>query len=124
MTEPGPHAAHGVLGDQLGRRAAGDQSGRDDRVGLGRVAGDELLLARVLVLRERDGVAADSLRALDVELEERGAEALHLLLDDGAHVEGRHDGPEAPGGRDRLQPRDACAEHEHLRAAGSSPRRS
>jgi hypothetical protein len=66
----------------------------------------------MLVVRECDRVAALTLRALDVQLEERGAEAFHLLLHGGTHVEGRDDGTEPPGSRDRLQAGDTGAEHE------------
>jgi hypothetical protein len=109
---PRPHRARCGSRHEHGRRLSGDERGRDDGVRLGHVAGDQLLLALVLVLGQRHCVAADPLRALDVELEERRAEALDLLLDDRPHIEGRHDGSQAAGGRDRLEAGDAGSEDE------------
>ena len=68
-------------------------------------------------------VTALGLLAADAELEEGGAEALDLLLDNGPRVERRDDGAEPAGGGNRLQTRDARSQYEHLRGgnrAGSS----
>ena len=118
----GPHPARRVGGDEDRRLPPGDERGRDHRVRLGDVVGDQLLLALMLVVGERDRVAALAFRALDVELEERGAEALHLLLHCRPHVEGRDDGAEPPRGCDRLQAGDARSENEDARGR-DRPRR-
>ncbi len=54
---------------------------------------------------------------LDLDLDELGAEALDLFLHRRPHVVGLDDRAEALRGRDRLQARDAGAEHEHARRA-------
>ena len=79
-----------------------------------------LLLAALLLLGELARVSALGLLADDAGLEERRAQALHLLLDHGPHVEAGDDGAQATRGRDRLQPGDAGADHEHLRG-GDGP---
>ena len=111
-----PHRLDGRGGDQPRRRPAGHERGRDDDVGVGDVALEQLLLLRLLLGGERGGVAALVLRAghLELELHERRPQALHLLLHDRPRVERRHDGAEAAGGGDRLQAGHAGAEDEHL----------
>ena len=81
-------------GSRDGRRAAPARAGAPRRE-LPRVAAGRL------------GVRAE------VELEEPRAERLDLLLHRGPDVEGCHDGAEPPRRRDRLQARDAGAEHQH-----------
>ena len=109
------HVGHRVRGDQLRRRAAGDERGGDDDVGLGDLDLQRLALALLLLLGELARVAAGGLGVADaLDLEELRAQRLDLLLDRGADVEGGHDRAEAPRGGDRLQPGDARAEHEHL----------
>ena len=115
MTEPAACARTAASVTSTGAGRPGISGRGDDRVGLADVASDELLLALVLVLGERDRVSARALGAFDVELEERRAEALDLLLHDRADVESRDDRAEPAGGRDRLEPGDAGAEDEHLR---------
>src|SRR3712207_7160685 len=51
-------------------------------------------------------------RSLQAELDELGAEAFDLLLDDGPGVVGLDDGAEALGGADGLQAGDAGADDE------------
>ena len=52
---------------------------------------------------------------MDVELDERRAEALHLFLHDGPRIECFDDRANAPRGGDRLQTGDSGADHEHAR---------
>jgi hypothetical protein len=65
--------------------------------------------------RQLARVAALALLADDPEVEEGRAEALDLLADDGSDVEAEGLRTQAARGRDRLEARDARAEHEHLR---------
>ena len=115
ITEPGriPRAASAVMSTGAGRpgMSAVVMTASDSATW----RRDQLLLALVLVLRERDRVATLAFGALDVELEEGGAEALDLLLHGGTHVEGGDDGSEPPRGGDRLQAGDSRAEHEDAR---------
>ena len=76
--------------------------------------GQRLLLLRALLLGQLARVAALA-RRLDAEVEPLRAERLHLLGDLGAHVVAGRPRAEPPGRRERLQPGDAAAEHEHLR---------
>ena len=112
----GAHPLDDGGGDEPRRRLARHERRRDDDVGVGDVALEQALLLLLLALREHGGVAARvlGLAHLHLELDERRAEALHLLLHGGARVERRDDGAEAAGGRDRLEAGDAGAEHEHL----------
>ena len=98
--------------DELRRRAARDSGGRDHDVEVGDPLLERRLLLRLLLGRELARVAACGLLGADAEIEERRAEALHLLGDGRPHVECRDDRAEPPRGRDRLQARDAGADHE------------
>ena len=111
----GPHRLDGGAGDQLGRRAAGDERRGDDHVGARRGLGEQLGLLGLLLRGELASVPARRLgvgRALD--LEELRAQGLHLLLDRGADVEGGDLRAEAPRGGDGLQAGHTRAQHEHL----------
>ena len=113
ITEPGfiPSTASAVT--SLRRRAPGHERGRDDHVeALDRV-GQRLLLAGALLLGQLARVAALA-AGLEAEVEPLRAERLHLLGDLGAHVVAGRARAQALGGRERLQPGDADAEHEHL----------
>ena len=76
-----------------------------------------LALAPVERLVLRLGVAALVFRVggFERQLDESGAEALHLLLDRGPHVVGLDLGAEPARRRDRLKSRDAGADDEHAR---------
>jgi hypothetical protein len=77
---------------------------------------DQRGLARLVLVGDFLGVAAGAGAVLvGRDLDELRAEALDLLLDDLADVEGLDDRAEAARGRDRLQAGDAGAEHEHAR---------
>ena len=109
----GLHALDRLGGDQPRRRAAGHERGGDDDVeALDRV-GQRLLLLGLLLVGELARVAALAGR-LDPEVEPLGAERLDLLGDLGAHVVARRLRAQAPRRGQRLQARDADAEHEHL----------
>ena len=86
---------------------------------MGRPAASFQRLGRLLRLhllrRQLARVAALGLRARDAEVEPVRAEALDLLAHDRADVEAGDDGAEPARGRERLQARDARADHEHLR---------
>ena len=113
MTRPGLHALHRLGGHQPRRRAPGHQRGGDDDVeALDRV-GQRLLLLGLLLVGELARVAALA-RRLDPEVQPLGAERLHLLGDLGAHVVAGRLRAQAPRRGQRLQARDADAEHEHL----------
>ena len=68
------------------------------------------------------GAAALAL-LLHLDLDELGAEALDLLLDRRPHVVGLDHRAEPLRGRDRLQARDARAEHQHARGLRRCRRR-
>ena len=65
---------------------------------------DQLLLAPDVQLAKLPGVAARILSVfnMDIELDERCAQTLHLLLDDRARVESLDHGTDAPRRRDGL----------------------
>ena len=70
------------------------------------------------------GVPAGSLLAAYAELEEGRAEAFHLLLHDGPHVEAGDDRTEPACSCDRLQSCDTGTEDEHLRRSDRARQRS
>ena len=109
--------------DQLRRRAAGDERGRDHDVKGRDLALERLLLAPLVLVGQLLRVAALGLLADDAEVEEAGAEALDLLAHHRPDVEAGHDRAEPARGRDRLKPRDPGAEHEHLRRRHGPGRR-
>ena len=113
ITAPGLHLLDHVGRDELRRRPAGDGGRRDHGVGLHDVAVDDLLGLGLLLVGELARVAALDL-GVDAGVDEAAAQRLHLLARHGADVVGLHDGAEAPGGGDRLQPGHADAEHEDL----------
>ena len=115
MTEPGRIASTALGRDQLRGRPSGHGGGRDHDVEVGHPLLERALLLRLLLRRELPRVAALRLLPAHAEVEERRAERLHLLLDRRPDVERRHDRAEPPRGRDRLQARDAGAEHEDAR---------
>ena len=118
MTEPGAMPATIVPGQQHRRPAARDQRGADHDVGAPQRLGDLFALPALVVLAHLAGVAAGCLgraRRRLVDGDEGGAEALDLLLGGGAHIGGEDDGAEAARRRDRLQPGDAGAHHQHPR---------
>src|SRR5919201_293604 len=106
-----PHAAHRRRRDQARRRPARHQRGRHDDVELGDPPLERLLLPPPVVLRQLARVAALRLFHRDAEVEERRAEAFHLLAHHGPHVEPRHDRAQPPRRRDRLEARNARAQN-------------
>ena len=119
ITEPGFMFLTACSVTSSGARRPGHGGGRDDRVHLADLLGEQLALLLLLLLGQLAGVAAGGLGVLEahVELEEAGAERLDLLLDGRAHVEGLDDRAEAARGGDRLEAGHAGAEHEHLGGA-------
>src|SRR5581483_10849507 len=109
ITEPGRIASTALAGISFG-----DGRGSDHRVEVRQALLELGLLLSLLLRRQLLGVPAFGLLAADAEVEEPGAERLDLLADDVAHVEPPGDGPEPACGRERLQPGDAGADHEHL----------
>ena len=116
-------------------RGLGDRASGAGRPGISAVVitasdsatwrGDQLLLALVLVLGERDRVAARRPSAPSTSSSRNVAPRLSTCsLHDRAHVEGGDDRAEASGGGDRLQAGDAGAEDEHLRRRDRARRRS
>src|SRR5882762_10072133 len=77
--------------NQLWRGPPGNERGRDHDVVVWDALRQLLLLLSLLLRRQFAGVPAGSFLAAHSELEERRAEALHLLLHDRAHVEAGHD---------------------------------
>ena len=76
-----------------------------------------LMLPLQEVLAHFLGIAAGGFRVLGrlgIDLDELAAQALHLLFDRRAHIEGRDHGAQALGGSDGLQAGDADPKHEHL----------
>ena len=108
------HALDHGRGDEDRGLAARDRGGGDHHVGRGHLVADQLALAGQELLGLHPGVSARALLGLELELDEGGAERLHLFLGRGPDVVGAHLGPEAPGGGDGLQAGHARAEHEHL----------
>ncbi len=120
-----PHHRDHLARDQHRRLAAGDQRGADHDVDLLQRLGDVLALAAGEILAHLLGIAAGRLHRLhrlEIDREEGGAEALHLLLGGEAHVGGRDDAAEAPRRGDRLQPGDAGAHHQHARRRNGAGR--
>ena len=121
----GLHLRDGLGGDQLRRRAAGDERGRDDHVGLADLDRSAPRAGLLLLRRELAGVAALGLGVADaLDLEELRAQRLDLLLD-GARGRRTRSRPRragarwrSPAGRRRRRRARAPAR------AGSCPRRS
>ena len=110
-----PHRLDGGGRDDLRRRPAGNRSGRDHDVEVRDPLLERLLLRLHLLRRQLARVAALGLGAGHAEVEPVRAEALDLLAHDGTDVEAGRHGAEPARRRDRLQPGDAGADHEHLR---------
>ena len=115
ITEPARICATASAVISTGARAAGDQRRRDDDVGLGDVPRDELLLAPVRLLVELLGVAARGLgvgapRSIS---RKRAPSDSDLLATTGRMSKAETTAPRRRAGRDRLQARDAGAEHQH-----------
>ncbi len=106
------HALDRARGYELRGRTTRNRGGRDHDVEVGNPLLERRLLLRLLLGRELARVAAGRLLRANAEVEERRAEALHLLGDGRAHVERRDDRAEPPRGRDRLQAGDAGADDE------------
>ena len=116
ITEPCAMPTTAPERDELRRRLAGDQRGRDDDVRRLRVLRDERLLGREVRVAHLLGVAARALaRLLELELDELRAQALDLLAHGRPRVERAHHRAQPPRRGDRGQARDARAEDQHLR---------
>ena len=114
ITEPAfiPSTASAVT--SRGRGAPGDERGRDDHVEALDRLGQRLLLGGALLVGQLARVAALA-AGLQAEVEPLRAQRLDLLCHLGAHVIAGRARAQALGGRERLQPGDADAQHEHLR---------
>src|SRR5262245_47605659 len=110
----GPHRDDRGGGDQAWCGAAGDEGGRDHRVEVRQASLERLLLALLRLFAELARVALGRLFARDPEVEKGRAKAFDLLAHDRPHIEAGDDGTEPPRRRDRLESRDAGADHEHL----------
>jgi hypothetical protein len=85
------------------------------------VAVELLLLGRLLLGRQLAGVAAFPLRVTDrLEDDELGAEGFGLLLGLGPDVVRLDHRAEPAGGADRLEPRDADTQDQHVRGLGGA----
>ena len=117
----GFHALDHVFGNQHRRRAAGDERRGDDDISLLDAFGDQRGLALEPGFRHRPRIAAYALRrfaflvGLERDIDELGAEGLHLLLGGGAHVGGFDHRTQALGGGDRLQAGHAHAHDDRTR---------
>ena len=123
ITEPGfmPSTASAVTSFGAGR--PGHERGRDDHVeALDRV-GQRLLLGGALLLGQLARVAALA-AGLEAEVEPLRAERFDLLGDLGPHVVAGRARAQPLGGRERLQARDADAQHQHLGGRDRARRRS
>eukprot|EP00053_Salpingoeca_punica_P012955 m.116409 g.116409 ORF g.116409 m.116409 type:complete len:1093 (-) comp16076_c1_seq1:125-3403(-) len=111
------HAFHHVLGDELGRRLAGDERRGDDNVDLTALLGKQGHLGVDKLLGHLLGVAALA-RAADVlkarHLQELAAERLDLLLDLWAGVEAADDRAHVLGRARGCQTGDTAADDEDL----------
>ncbi len=112
----GAHGADHRVGDQHRCLAPGDQRRGDDDVDLGRLLGEEPVLAGQEFVGDHLGVAAAALAFVQgqVELQEAGPQAAALVRRREPHVEGADLGAQAPGGRDGRQARHARADDQHL----------
>ena len=88
-----------------------------------RTRGEQLSLPLVKSFVHRLRVAALPFGGFDIEHDELRPQTLDLLLDRGAHVVGRNHRTQAPCRRDRLQARDARAQHQNLRGRDRARRR-
>ena len=124
----GPHAprpSRPVIRRGAGR--PGTSGGGDDHVRAGGVVGQHFLLPAHAARRRaslRVAAGRPASRRAGVDLDELGAQALDLLLDDRARVERLDHRAEAARGGDRLQAGHAGAEHQHLAPARSCRPRS
>ena len=117
---PGLHRGDHGRGHEPRRGAPGNGGGRDDDVGCRDVRREQLLLSARAVFGELLRVAAARFGRAEVEVDERAADRADLVGGCRAHVVGRDDAAEPLGRRDRLQARDARAEHEHARGSEGS----
>ena len=114
MTEPSPIPSTIGRGHQDRRLAPGDLGGGDHHVRGRHLGGQQLLLSGQVLRRLLLGVPARAVLGLEVELDELGPEALHLLLGRGPHVVGPHHRPQPAGGGDGLQAGHPGPHHQHL----------
>ena len=115
ITEPGRIARTASAVISLGAGRPGNRRGRDHGVEVGDARLQLDLLRLLLLGRQLARVAALGLLAADAEVEERRAERLTCSRTAGRTSKPETTRAEAARGRDRLQPGDARAEHEHLR---------
>src|SRR6267378_1290851 len=118
------HGPHRFRAHEHWRRLPRHKRGGDDHVRLQRAVVDQLLLAPNVLLAQLPGVAARVLGVfeVDVELDERRPQALHLFLDDGPGVERLDYGTDAPRCGDRLESSNSSADDEHTRGTYRSRR--
>src|SRR5687767_10809582 len=111
----GLHCTHTSLGDEHGGTPAWHECSRDDRIGLRSTFLNELALARDMLLRELLCIATRVFCFLvaDIQLDERGAQTLDLLLYRRPRIERFDERAEPAGGGDCLQARDTGAQHQH-----------
>ena len=106
------HPLDGGARDDARRRAARHAGGRDHAVGRGDAPVEHVLLLRLFLGGQFARIAAGALGG-DARLDELRTERAHLLARRAADVVGLDHGAEPLRGRDRLQARDARADHEH-----------